>query len=95
MRFPISENELIKFQKSNTKNKKYDAIIENKQTGKQYTIPFGDVRYEQYKDSTGLELYKNLNHYDEVRKSHYKIRHANTFNKYYFSPSYFSWKYLW
>ena len=40
--FSKKEWKFKKFQRSNTKNKKYDAIIENKETGREKRIPFGD-----------------------------------------------------
>ena len=84
----------IKFQRSNTKNKKYDAIILNKKTKRYKTIPFGDKRYKHYKDTTGLGLYSNLNHLDKNRRKNYRSRHNKTKdNKY--SSSYFSYNYLW
>lgn len=95
MKYPVVDYNFIKFEKSNTNNKKYDAIIQNKITKQKYIVPFGDTRYEQYIDSTGLNLYKNLNHYDKARRTNYKIRHRKTFNKNYYSPAYFSWIYLW
>lgn len=82
------------FKKSNTKYKKYDAILEHKNTGRTKTIPFGDVRYEQYKDSTGLGLYSDKNHGDKQRRKNYKSRHNKT-SKNKFSSSWFSMKYLW
>lgn len=83
-----------KFKKSNTKNKKYDAILIHKKTGRTKTVPFGDIRYEQYKDSTGLGLYSHKNHGDEKRRKNYISRHNKTAkNK--FSSSWFSMYFLW
>ena len=84
----------VKFQKSRTKNKKYDGILFDKISKRRATVPFGDVRYEQYYDSTGLGLYKRLNHLDRKRRASYLARHADTMKKKY-SPSWFSAKYLW
>lgn len=94
--FPPSEYKFIKFKKSNTKNKKYDAILMNKKTNRKKTISFGDKRFEQYKDSTNLKLYKNLNHLDQNRRKNYWARHAEEGNinrKY--SAGWFSWWFLW
>lgn len=85
---------LIKFQKSKTKGKKYDAIIEDMKTKKRQTIPFGAIGYEQYRDDTKLKLYSRYNHLDENRKRNYLKRHGKTKNKK-FSPSWFSAVYLW
>ena len=85
---------LIKFKKSNTQFKKYDAIIMDKITKRKQIIPFGDKRYEQYRDDTNLRLYTRLNHLDEKRRKNYLSRHAETMKKKW-SPSYFAAKFLW
>lgn len=77
----------IIFKKSTRKNKKYMAILPN---GK--TVHFGDNRYEQYTDSTGMGLYSHLDHKDNKRRSNYKKRHKKG-PKY--SASWFAWTYLW
>ena len=85
---------LMGFQKSTTENKKYDAILQNKQTKAFKRVPFGDVRYEQFKDRTPLKLYSYLNHNDKQRRQNYLSRHKkDKSNKY--SSGYFSAKYLW
>ena len=84
----------IKFQKSKTRFKKYDAIIEDVKTRRKQTVPFGDVRYEQFSDSTGLKLYSRLDHNDEKRRQNYLARHEKTRNKKW-SPSWFSATFLW
>ena len=84
----------VKFQKSNTKGKKYDAILFDKISKRRQTIPFGSNIHDQYYDSTGLGLYKRLNHLDRKRRASYLARHADTMKKKY-SPSWFSAKYLW
>lgn len=85
---------LIKFMRSRTRGKKYDAILLNKRTRKVKRIPFGALGYEQYKDSTGVGLYSNINHLNTKRRRNYRIRHAGE-NKRKYSSGYFSWKYLW
>jgi hypothetical protein len=82
------------FQKSKTKNKKYDAMLVNKTSGKVIRVPFGDSRYEQYKDSTGLGLYSNRDHKDMKRREAYRKRHQGEQNNKY-SSGWFSWYYLW
>ena len=94
-----SNYKFIGFEISHLKNKKYNAILKNKENHKLKKIPFGDKRYEQYEDKTNLQAYKKLNHYDKERRRLYKIRHNYHYkksiqNKIY-SPSYFSMKYLW
>jgi hypothetical protein len=87
----------MKFQKSPIKNKKYRVI-----TPKGNIIDFGDTRYEHYKDTTPLKLYKNLDHNDKYRKDLYlkrakKIRDINgnlTYNNQE-RANYYSINYLW
>jgi len=83
----------IGFTKSLTKNKKYDAILKNKQTGQIKKVPFGDSRYQHYRDSTNLKLYSYLDHLDEKRKKNYYLRHGKQADK--FSPKWFSHRFLW
>ncbi len=85
---------LVGFERSHSKGKKYDAILRNKKTQKNRRIPFGAVGYEQYRDSTGLQLYARVNHGDPKRRRNYRTRHHGE-NKRKFSSGYFSWKYLW
>ncbi len=84
---------LIKFERGSG-FKKYNAIIEDKKTKKRQKIPFGDRRYQQYRDSTGLKLYSRLDHGDEKRKKNYLARHEKTRHKK-FSSSWFASTYLW
>lgn len=84
----------IRFERSKTMNKKYDAIIEDKITKRQQRVPFGDNRYEQYRDSTGLKLYSRLDHNDPKRRADYKARHESTRHKKY-SSSWYSDNFLW
>jgi len=73
--------------KSTRKHKKYMAVFKDK------TIHFGDNRYEQYKDSTKLQLFAHLNHSDRKRKNNYYSRHGKEAKLY--SAKWFSHKYLW
>lgn len=93
--YPMSKYKFVKFQKSTNKKKKYDAILENKKTGKTVKVPFGASSYEQYKDKTGLGLYSNKDHNDPQRRKNYKSRHQGFIKKGQYSPGYFSMKYLW
>tara|TARA_A100001015_G_C14678647_1_gene589810 strand:- start:66 stop:293 length:228 start_codon:yes stop_codon:yes gene_type:complete len=45
------------------------------------TYHFGDSRYEQYKDSTGLGIYSHLDHMDKTRRSNYYKRHSGVETK--------------
>ena len=85
---------LVKFARSKTRGKKYDAILRNKRTLREKRVPFGALGYEQYRDSTGLGLYSGSNHGDPRRRKNYRTRHAGE-NARKFSSGYFSWKYLW
>lgn len=57
------------------KNKKYAARIIFE--GRERIVHFGDSRYQQYKDTTPLKLYKHLDHNDWGRKQRYLARHKN------------------
>lgn len=81
------------FEKSKTKNKKYDAILVHKQTKREKRVPFGDSRYDQYKDRA-LGHYKSKDHLDKKRRDAYRRRHSGELNNK-FSSGYFAWKYLW
>jgi hypothetical protein len=85
----------MRFEKSHLKNKKYNAILKNtKYTNKYKTVPFGDPKYSQYKDRTGLGLYSHKDHNDKLRRLKYRLRHGNNIkNK--FSSAYFSYFFLW
>ena len=63
------------FKASTRKNKKYmykGPLSQNK------WVHFGDSRYQQYKDSTPLKLYKHLDHGDRKRREAYFKRHSGT-----------------
>ena len=48
-------------------NKKYNALLKEKKTGKIVKISFGDKRYQQFEDKV-LKVYSHLNHYDKKRR---------------------------
>jgi hypothetical protein len=81
--------------KSTRKHKKYMATFckttNNKKRSK--IVHFGDNRYQQWKDSTGLNLYSYLNHGDTRRKNSYYDRFGK--NATIHSAKWFSHKYLW
>lgn len=88
----------IRFEKSKNKNKKYDAILLNKKTGRINKISFGAIRpsgepYPQFKDRTGLGLYTKYNHNDKLRRERYYRRFGKKAVKY--TAKWFSHKYLW
>jgi len=95
MRIPFPENyNFIRFEKSSTINKKYDAYLRNKKTGKILRVSFGDNRYQQYKDRTGLGLYSHMDHKDAQRRKNYLTRHAGD-KDFKYSSGWFSARYLW
>ena len=61
--------------------KKYTAFVKNAKTKKIRKIHFGDKRYQQYKDRTPLQLYKNKNHGTIKRMQNYYSRHSGTSNR--------------
>lgn len=93
--FDKNDYTFVKFQKSAAKYKKYAAILESKKTGRHVRINFGDVRYQQFRDATGLRLYERLDHGDNARRDNYRARHKPFIKKGYYSAGYFSYKYLW
>jgi hypothetical protein len=95
MGYPKKDYKFVRFEKSKTEGKKYDAIIQNRETGREKRIPFGASSYEQYKDSTGLGLYSHKDHLDKKRRDRYKARHKVYYKPNQYSPAYFSWRFLW
>ena len=83
------------YELSTKKNKKLKVVVNGK------TIHFGDVRYQHFKDSTGL-LDKKLNHRDKKRQASYFARAKGIKNKQGqltykdpMSPNYHAVKMLW
>jgi len=95
MYYKISEHKFINFEKSKRQNKMYNAVIMRKSDNKIIKIPFGDKRYENYRDKTGIDAYPHLIHGDESRRTKYKQRHKVYLRDGYWSPSHFSYYYLW
>ena len=65
-------------------------------------IHFGDKRYQQYKDTTPLRIYSNLDHLDKKRRYRYRARASKIKNKQgeytYKNPkyaNYYAYKFLW
>ena len=65
----------MNFKKSTRPGKKYMVVVNGK------TIHFGSLSNEQYRDTTGLGLYKHLNHNDEKRRASYLARAKGIKNK--------------
>ena len=97
MYYSQREYRLLGFKRSQVKGKKYSASIQHKTTGKKRTINFGSTTKpnQQYRDSTGLGLYSHLDHGDKKRRTSYRARHSVYLRKGYYSPSYFSYTFLW
>lgn len=83
------DNKIYIIKKSTRDNKKYMAVFKDGRP----SVHFGDSRYQQYKDSTPLKLYKNLDHGDKFRRKRYYDRHGKDAILY--SAHWFSNKYLW
>ena len=97
MRYEKTDYTFVQFEPSQRLHKKYNAIIQNRQTGRTVKIPFGDTRYEQYKDTTGLGLWSHKNHGDKARRKAYVDRHRKDmiYGLDYYTPGYFSMRFLW
>ena len=93
---PAKDFKFIKFVRSSDSNKKYDAILENKSTGRRKKISFGQRGASQYRDATGLKLYSKFDHNDLARRKAYRQRHEGEGepNRKY-SAGWFSWWFLW
>ena len=89
------EWKLVGFEKSHRSTKMYDAILENKITKKERRLPFGDNKMQNYRDITGLNLYPHLIHNDKNRRRLFRARHKGYLRDGYWSPSYFSYFFLW
>ena len=90
------EFRFVKFERSKNLNSKYDAILENKQNKRRVRVPFGSKIHEQYRDATGLRYYSHLDHNDPKRRASYRARHgAEGYQNRKYSPSYFSYYFLW
>ena len=96
-----TKKELYKIFKSTSKNKKYSVYVKG-DNAKTKLIHFGDTRYQQYKDTTPLKLYSDLNHNDTIRRNRYlqrakgiKDKQGNLTWKDKNSANYYSVKYLW
>lgn len=95
MYFSKQKYEFLGFERSTRKNKKYAAILRDKQSNRVSRVHFGDSRYQHYKDTTGLNIYTHLDHLDKVRRSRFRSRHAGFIKRGFWSPSYFSFYFLW
>jgi hypothetical protein len=83
------------FEKSTAKGKMYNALLKNKKTKRIIRVPFGSTTYENYKDTTGLNLYPQLIHGDKQRRKQFISRMLGFVKEGYYSPGFFSMHYLW
>ena len=95
MYYKKTDFSILGYRKSKTKYKKYDAILINKNNNKTYSVPFGDKRYENYHDLSGLNLYPHLLHGDKKRRASYRARHKKDLKDGFYSPGWFSYFVLW
>ena len=95
MYYDKREYKLDGFEKSRTKGKMYDGVLQNIKTSKKIRVPFGDSTMENYGDKTGLNLYPKLIHGDEKRRKAFHSRARGFVKEGYYSPGEFSISYLW
>ena len=95
MYYAMRDYDLIGFERSHLPRKKYNAILADKRTGREVRVPFGAKGYEQFSDTTGLNLYQGWDHNDKKRRTRFVKRHIGFLKPGMFSPSYFSIHYLW
>lgn len=95
------EYKLKGFEKSKRKNTMYNALLEPRKSSglskdkKIIKIPFGHSKMQNYHDKTGLNAYPHLIHGDKERRRLFRARHKGYLRKGYYSPSFFSYYYLW
>ena len=89
------EYKLLGYEKSHLPKKMYNALLENKTNKKIVKVPFGASDYENYRDTTGLNLYPHLIHNDKERRRLYRLRHQKDIKPGFYSPGWFSYYILW
>jgi len=89
-----SEFKLLRFEKSKNPDKKYDAIVLNKNSGRERRIGFGARGYENFGDKSGLGLYKGTG--DIEQRKRYRARHPGEGDNSNFpNPGYWAHHVLW
>lgn len=92
----MNEYKLLKFEVANPgTNKMYTAVLKQRRGDRIVRLNFGDRRYENYTDRTGLKAFPELIHGDNKRRESYKKRHQVFIKEGFYSPGYFSMNYLW
>ncbi len=98
VKYSKREYKFVKFQRSTNPKKKYDAILKNKETGREVKVRFGDKNLGQYKD-TALGLYKSKDTLDKNKRRAFRARFSGLKQKQdfanYYSSMYFAWRFLW
>jgi hypothetical protein len=84
---------LVGYQKSVDTGKKYDALLERRSDKRIIRVPFGDSKYSNYQDKTGLNLYTSTG--DIAKRRLYRARHRKDLREGFYNPGYFSWYCLW
>lgn len=87
----LREKEFYKPFVSKAKSKKYSVLI--MKDGKPKLIHFGDSRYTQFKDTTGVGAWSHLDNKDPERRRLYFIRHGLSNDE--TTPKYWANRFLW
>lgn len=90
----IANERIIGFEPSTRKNKKVDALIKHKVTGKMRRVSFGEKGSTTFWDLTGVG--GDPIHGDPLRRQRYRARHSGEGddNRKY-SPGWLSFWFLW
>ena len=91
--YPMSEWRVISIIESKAKHKKYTAVLVSGK--KTVAVHFGDRRYQQYKDQTRLGIFSYLDHLDLKRRKNFIARQSVYVEPGFYSPAYFSIRWLW
>ena len=103
MVFSVKDYTIAKFERSPLRDKKYRVYIIRKdgssgEAASRFSnifFDFGQIGYEHFKDSTPLKLYSKDDHNDQKRRELYRSRFRHLYDPEVYSPTYFSWNYLW
>lgn len=93
MVYKKSDYSFIDFEKSYKNNKLYMAILQNNKTGRLVMVHFGNKNKKYYRDTTGLNLYSNINNYNTLEQTKFKNKNKR-FNRSDWTPTRFNWSRL-
>lgn len=93
MVYKKSEYTFIGFDQSYKNNKLYMAILQNNKTGRMATVHFGNKNKKYYRDTTGLNLYPNINNYNTIDQTKFKNKNER-YNRTDWTPTRFNWSRL-